>query len=167
MKRFLTYTLLGIGGFFALVGLASIAYLFRATAIPATAEAYLGEDCRACSRYDYLPLPEQAEADFPMALEYHDWGDYYAVRIFRAGPEWLAQLSTLYPAQEEREEAMETSAALARSMAGDAGCKRIKEFIRSRNWQHVHHTRLPHNGLDLDALRDEAGEYVMLYLLNR
>ncbi len=166
MKHFLKYALLGIVGFFTLVGLASIAALAYSFALNATTEAYLGEECRACSRYDYLPLPEQAEADFPMALEYHDWGDYYAVRIFRAGPEWLAQLSTLYPAQEAQEEAMQTSAALARSMAGDAGCKRIKEFIRSRNWQHVHHTRLPHNGLDLDVLRDESGEYVLLYLLN-
>ncbi len=161
MKNILKSLLLGMTGFVALLwtlGMASFVFFLLNDA----PKAYVGEPCRSSTSWHYLPLPEQTEAGMPMAMDHSSLLDTSGFVIFRASADWQAALCTLYTHKPDHGSSGDHE--IAAAMAEEAGDNRILRFIQSRQWQPFHHARL-RDGEDFyfSALRDAAGEYVLVY----
>ncbi len=170
MKRYITYALPGVVGFFVLVGLAAfalLAYGLLSFGCHGT-DDYEGEDCKESIACRQLPLPPQADEDFPMAVDSCTPVDYTGFIIFRAPADWQDAFLKLYPQAEVP--FGDSAASLACDLAESAGNASIQRFIQSHRWQPFHqgHFR-PRGGsdaYDFATMRDESGEYLLVFFMD-
>ncbi len=166
MKTALKYLFFALTGFFALVGL-----LVSALAIYGGCQlaqrglwgtrCYLGWEGAGSTLLASLPLPEQTEQNLPMVVEKDGIPDSSGLIIFRAPASWQEAFCALYTLGGSDFIGTEN----ARKLANEVEDKSILHFINSREWQFFHSGRLrPGADWFFSAMRDNSGEYVLLYL---
>ncbi len=166
MPRFLKKPLLFLIVGFALAGVLFCIVLGYAFATTGTPESFIGAECRKCALSRLVPLPPQTEEGFPMAVDMYDMGDYYSFIVFRAPVDWQEAFCRLYPSQPMTKND-ENIDFIAHSLATEAGEERICRFLCEKTWKPVFKgSQRVNGGLELFALRDESGEYVMLLGIN-
>ncbi len=123
------------------------------------------EEARKSYAWHGLPLPEQAEPqNFPMAVDHRGMCDFSGFIIFAADADWQ-ELFRRFQARKAAALYGDTKL-VAEHYAEWVGDERITSFIRSRKWQLFHEAQIWHTDehyVDATALRDEAGEYVLMF----
>ncbi len=162
VKKLLTYGGCLAWAGFALLGLLVLPGILKAiNKIPLKPACYLGEDCGKSDVYASLPVPQQEEAPFPMAVDYPKLIGKRGRVVFRASTEWQEAFRALHPYEQvSREDAPKGPIRFA--FRDDDGIdKRIADFITAREW-HLFHEGHLHNGRPFSALRDSSGEYMLI-----
>ncbi len=158
-----TYVLYAVLAFFSLIGMLVCGSMLGAFFTNRGPLGFVGaESCRRSSVYRYLPLPPQAEANMPMAVDERAMLDNWGFVIFRAPADWQEAFRTIHPPKGELSQASPDEAA---GMAKRLDDPRILQFITSRKWQPFHAT-CPQENFFITALRDESGEYLLVFFNN-
>ncbi len=167
LAGFCKWFFIGTSGLLALLGMffCAVALYALLSLPPGGNHYYIGKEaCAESLAGQYLPLPEQENAqDFPMVWDCNGMCDSCGFVIFRATPEWQAAFRHYY-ARPPR--IPHGTVGMAEGLAEQTENARIRAFIESRKWQHVHDCNLWQRGSafrDCTALRDASGEYVLLY----
>ncbi len=166
MRRFFKKTLFFLALGFAALGILACIGLGYSFATAGTAKSFIGAECRQCALSRLVPLPPQTEEGLPMAVDMYDYGDYQSFIVFRAPADWQEAFCRFYPSQpgSANDENIDF---VAHSLAADAGDERISRFLNEKTWHPLFKGRQRvDGGLDLYALRDESGEYVMVLGIN-
>ncbi len=122
-------------------------------------KGYMGKESAKSHVSTFLPLPPQSEEEMPMALEKQQFFAESGIIIFRASPEWQETFHRFYPAEELKDAWMAEGVAV--DWSADLEDDRIHYFVKDRRWHRFHSGRM--RGQNFSALRDESGEFLLVY----
>ncbi len=156
------HLLYAVLAFFTLIGMLVCGSVLSTFFSGRGPEGFVGAACKQSKVCHYLPLPPQTEAEMPMAVDERALLDNWGFVIFRAPNNWQEAFRKLYP---QAGEFTHGDAGEAESMARRLDDPRIHHFITSRKWQPFH-TSHPLEDFFITALRDESGEYLLVFFNN-